>query len=954
MVTAYNASGDSAYQNAVNATPTATTPLVPTGVSAVPGNAQVSLSWTSVSGATSYNVKRSLTSGSGYAIIASGITTANYSDTGLTNGTTYYYVVSAVNASGESPNSSQVSATPTMLPGTPTGLSALGGNAQVSLTWTAATGAATYNLYRATTTGGEGTTAYKTGITGTGYTDTALINGTAYYYTLAAANASGTSGQSAEASATPYAAVPSAPTNLNVGGGVQQESLTWNAVAGAASYNVKRAAQSGGPYQAIGTATSSSYVDKPLTAGIYYYVVTAVTAAGESPNSNEDYDTVTNPPGPNAPAGLTATAISSTQINLSWGTVAGTASYNLKRATVSGGPYVTVASPTAAAFSDTGLSTGTTYYYVVTAVSSGGESVNSNQASATPQFPIPSVPGSLTATAGNTQVTLGWAASAGATSYNLYRSTSSGGEGSTAYRTGLTALSFSDTGLTNGTTYFYQVTAVNSRGESANSSEASATPQLPPPTSPTSLRASAVGLTEIDLDWDFSSGVTGYKIERSPDGSTGWVQVGTKVYDVYRPIYRDTGLSGGTTYYYRVRASNPSGDSDYSNIVSASLLPPQPTGLNATGGNAQVSLAWTGSGTATGYNVYRTLNPTGAFTKVNTAAVTGLAYTDTGLSNGTAYFYYVTAVNATGEGGGSNTASATPQISVPLPPTNLAASVASASQINLSWNASTGATSYNLYRSTTSGGEGNQPFYSGLSYTSRADTLVSGLTTYYYQVTAVNAGGESSKSSEIAITMPLVPIQFRSDTTNPVNGGSTAWGWVYLNAFAPTGGAVVNLSSNNPAAAVPSTVTVAAGNNGISFPITTTLVPTTTDATLTASCNGVSLSYTLTILSDLILSANASTLNVKPGGSSSSTIAITSSTGAATGDVTLSMAGVPAGVTAWLSSSSTTFPSNKRYSNSSTLYLCVGNGVATGTYLITIMGTCGIYSNSATVTLNVQ
>src|SRR6185369_8893165 len=81
-------------------------PSAPTGLTATPGNAQVALSWTASSGATSYNVKRSTVSGSGYATVNSP-TGTSYTNTGLTNGTTYYYVVSAVNASGESANSSQ-------------------------------------------------------------------------------------------------------------------------------------------------------------------------------------------------------------------------------------------------------------------------------------------------------------------------------------------------------------------------------------------------------------------------------------------------------------------------------------------------------------------------------------------------------------------------------------------------------------------------------------------------------------------------------------------------------------------------------------------------------------------------------------------------------------------------------------------------------------------------------
>ncbi len=87
-------------------------PAAPGGLIAVSGNAQVDLSWSASSGATSYNVKRSTVSGGSYATVATGVANANYSDTDVVNGTTYYYVVSAVNSEGESGNSGQVSATP--------------------------------------------------------------------------------------------------------------------------------------------------------------------------------------------------------------------------------------------------------------------------------------------------------------------------------------------------------------------------------------------------------------------------------------------------------------------------------------------------------------------------------------------------------------------------------------------------------------------------------------------------------------------------------------------------------------------------------------------------------------------------------------------------------------------------------------------------------------------------
>jgi hypothetical protein len=175
-------------------------PATPTGLTATAGNAQVSLSWNASSGATSYHVKRGTTSGGPYTQIGAPASTS-YSDTTVTNGTPYYYVVSAVNSSGESANSSEVSATPVAPPAVPTGLSATAGNQQVSLAWTASAGAASYNVKRGTVSGGPYTTVASP--TTASYNDTGLTNGTPYYYVVSAVNSSGESANSSQVSATP-------------------------------------------------------------------------------------------------------------------------------------------------------------------------------------------------------------------------------------------------------------------------------------------------------------------------------------------------------------------------------------------------------------------------------------------------------------------------------------------------------------------------------------------------------------------------------------------------------------------------------------------------------------------------------------------------------------------------------------------------------------------------------
>jgi cellulose 1,4-beta-cellobiosidase len=177
---------------------------------------------------------------------------------------------------------------------------------------------------------------------------------------------------------------------------------------------------------------------------------------------------------------------------------------------------------------------------------------------------VPAAPQNLTATPGNAQVSLTWSASSGATSYNVKRSTTSGGPYTTIATT--TSTSYLDTTVVNGTTYFYVVSAVNSIGESADSTQVSATPSAPAiPAAPSNLTLST-SKRKIRLSWvDNSSNETGFKIERSTDG-VNFAQIATVAGNVV--TYQNNGLTSGVRYYYRVRATNGAGDSAYSNTAN--------------------------------------------------------------------------------------------------------------------------------------------------------------------------------------------------------------------------------------------------------------------------------------------------------------------------------------------------------------------------------------------------
>ncbi|HEY0703748.1 MAG TPA: glycoside hydrolase family 44 protein [Candidatus Acidoferrales bacterium] len=359
---------------------------------------------------------------------------------------------------------------------------------------------------------------------------------------------------------------------------------------------------------------------------------------------------------PATPVGLTATP-GNAQVILNWSASANATAYYVQRSTTSGGPYSQISSPSSTTFTDTGVTNGTKYFYVVSAYNSAGPSANSAQVSATPAAPTAAVPTGLAATAGNAKIVVTWNASSGATTYNVKRSTSSGAETTIASAVSTT---YTDAAVANGTKYFYEVSAVNSSGESANSAEVSATPTAPAqaPATPANLQGTA-GNAQVALTWSASTGATSYHVKRSTT-SGAETQIATPTTN----NFTDTTTTNGTKYFYVVSAVNSTGESASSNEISATptapaQAPATPANLQATGGNAQVSLTWNASTGATKYNVKRSTTSGGPF-NTTLASPTTTTYVDTSVTNGTAYFYVVSAVNTAGESANSAQATATP------------------------------------------------------------------------------------------------------------------------------------------------------------------------------------------------------------------------------------------------------------------------------------------------------
>jgi fibronectin type 3 domain-containing protein len=484
----------------------------------------------------------------------------------------------------------------------------------------------------------------------------------------------------------------------------------------------------------VGSPTSASFASTGLaSATTYFYVVKAVDPSGSSASSAAVSATTSL----GVPTGVVASAVSPTEIDLAWTPVSGATGYVVQRGTTSGGPYTSIGSPTSTSFADTGLSPATTYYYVVKATTSSVTSAPSSEVSAKSLLGVPT---GVVATAGSpSEIDLAWSQVTGATGYVVERGTTSGGPYTVVGSP--TAAGFADTGLSPATTYYYVVKATTSSVSSALSVEFSATTLLG---TPTGVLATPISTSEIDLTWSSVTGATGYTVLRGTTSGGPYTAVGSPT----STSFANTGLSPATTYYYVIRATVGSVTSTLSTEVSAQTLPAAPTGLVATAVSpSEIDLTWNPVSGATGYVVLRANASAGPYTAIGSPTSTSFA--NTGLSSNTTYYYVVQATDRSGNSANSATVSATTQLAAP---TGLVATGKEESEIDLTWNPVTGATSYVVQRALVSGGP-----YTTVGTTTTASFADTGRPEeiyFYYVVEAVNAGGAGPASAEAAGRIP--------------------------------------------------------------------------------------------------------------------------------------------------------------------------------------------------------
>ena len=555
----------------------------------------------------------------------------------------------------------------------------------------------------------------------------------------------------------PATTPPSVPTNVSAAATSSTSiAVTWSSVSNADSYEVYY--QTGSlDITRLTTVTQNSYTHTSLQPNTAYnYYVKAKNSLGTSDySSRASATTLLNDAGgtkPAAPTGVTASAISSNSIRITWNPVVSATSYDVHYTVGSSSAAMnfagTVASPP---YTHNGAQANTTYYYFIKAKNSAGESPLSSYASARISNDIPQAPSGVAAsTISSTSIRVTWNPVSGAASYDVHYAVGSSSAAKTLAGS-VTDSSFSHTGLQMNTSYFYFIKAKNSAGISDFSSAATARTGISAPEAPTGVTANTQSSSSIRVTWNLVTGASSYDAYYETGSSTNRLLIDNFIGSSFTHI----GLEPNTTYRYYIKAKNSAGVSDFSSVATARTdesIPAVPTGVTVTVQSASsILITWNTVSNATSYRVYYRVGSSSS-TLFLAGTVNNPSFLHTNLEPNTTYRYYITAKNNVGESDLSTVRTATTSTddntaTSQLPTPTVTAKAEQGMRIRVTWTLVSGATSYDVYYeivpSTTKILLANNRSQSDSSYLHLQ--LQSG-TTYRYYVKAKNSSGESNYS----------------------------------------------------------------------------------------------------------------------------------------------------------------------------------------------------------------
>lgn len=557
-------------------------------------------------------------------------------------------------------------------PDAPTAVGASIGNAQVALSWSIPGfdgGSAITDYVIEYKLSSEPTTwsVFSDGVTtNTNGTVVGLTNGLSYDFRISAVNLIGQGVASSIVTATPIT-VPDAPISVVATRGNAQASIAFQVPPSDGGSPITNYTVTSIPESHIGTGNASPIMVTGLTNGTAYtFTVTATNIAGtgQSSSISNSVTPATIPDAPTSPIAIAGNA----QVSLSWTSPIWNGGTEITDYVIE---YKLSSEPTIwSVFSDgitpntntivNGLINGLSYDFRIYSVNDVGQGSQSLETSSMP-VTVPDAPTAVSGVAGNAQVSVSFTPPIfnGGSTINSYTVTSNPGNFTATGNASLIIV----TGLTNGTAYTFTVTATNAVGESLPSSLSSPVIPITVPDAPTSVLATE-GNTQASISFtppvfDGGTPITSYTAISTPGGFTGT--------GINSPIMI-TGLTNGTTYTFKVKATNIVGDgplSSSSNQVTLSTEPSAPVNLASTVLGSSIGLSWSepssDGGTAIiDYVIEYQLSTGGVWAVFADGLNTNTTATVVGLSNGTSYDFRVLAVNIIGESIPSSVVTATP------------------------------------------------------------------------------------------------------------------------------------------------------------------------------------------------------------------------------------------------------------------------------------------------------